>query len=172
LLLPERLEWLTAQLAEKAREQRSDKNLAKLRKTVAGLEARLARERRRLMEVSRDLLPEAEAAVRQTRDALQAAQDALRFAETADPVHELKAIVEAARAALWRLESALKGGDRCLLKEALRGVLAGVTIGAEPYQTKTGKTRHRPRIDGIRLRPGSGLDVLSVLSCSSSRSTP
>jgi len=80
--------------------------------------------------------------------------------------------VEAARKALWALETALEGGNRCLLKEALRGVLAGVKIGAEAYRTTTGRTRHRPWIDGIRLRPGSGLDTLSLLSASCSPSTP
>jgi site-specific DNA recombinase len=167
LLLPERLEWLTAQLARKAREQRSQGNLARLGKAVERLAARLDRERRRLMEVSRDMVAEAEAAIRHTRAELEAAQKALRDAETADPVRELKITVEAARKALWLLETALEGGNRCLLKEALRGVLSGVVIGAEPYRTKTGRTRRRPRIDGISLRPGSGLDTLSLLSASS-----
>jgi site-specific DNA recombinase len=172
LLLPERLEWLTKRLAEKAREQRSEDNLARLRRAAERLATRLGRERRRLMEVSRDMVSEAEAAIRQTRAELGAAQKALRDTETADPVRELKITAEAARKALWLLETALEGDNRCLLKEALRGVLAGVKIGGEPYRTKTGRTRRRPRIDGISLRPGSGLDTLSLLSASSWASTP
>jgi site-specific DNA recombinase len=172
LLLPERLEWLTKKLAEKAREQRAEGSLDRMRKAVDKLNARLARERVRLMEVSKDLLPDAEAALRATRAELEAAERALRDAETADPVRDLQVTAEAARKALWSLETALEGENRCLLKEALRGVLAGVVIGAEPYPTTTGKTRHRARIDGIRLRPGSGLDILSMLSQSSWASTP
>jgi len=83
----------------------------------------------------------------------------------------MKITVEAARKALWLLETALEGNNRCLLKEALRGILAAVKLGPEPYQTTTERTRHRPRIDGIRVRPGSGLDVLPLLSCSYSAST-
>jgi site-specific DNA recombinase len=171
LLLPEKLEWVTAQLQKKAREERSEGNLARLKKAAERLAARLDRERRRLMEVSHDMVGEAEAAIRQTRAELEAAQKALRDAETADPVRDLKITAEAARKALWLLESALEGDNRCLLKESLRGVLAGVVIGSEPYQTRTGRTRRRPRIDGISLRPGSGLDTLSLLSASSSAST-
>ena len=163
LLLPERLGWLTKRLAEQAREQRGEENLKRLAKAVERLKARLARERSRLMEVSKDMIPEAEAAIRATRAELEAAEKALREAQTADPVRDLKVTAEAARKALWSLETAMEGDNRCLLKEALRGILAGVVIGAEPYQTKTGKTWHRARIDGIRLRPGSGLDVLSEL---------
>jgi DNA invertase Pin-like site-specific DNA recombinase len=163
LLLPERLEWLTKRLAEQAREQRGQDNLKHLGKAVERLNARLARERSRLMEVSKDMIPEAEAAIRATRAELEAAEKALREAQTADPVRDLKITAEAARKALWSLETALEGENRCLLKEALRDILAGVVIGAEPYQTTTGKTWHRARIDGIRLRPGSGLDVLSDL---------
>lgn len=172
LLLPERLERLTQKLREKVREQRSSSNLERLRKTVDRLEARLTKERRRLMEVSKDMIPEAEAAIRKTRAELEAAGKSLRDAETADPVQELKITVDSARKALCLLETALEGENRCLLKEALRGILAGVLIGAEPYQTTTGKTRHRARIDGIRLRPGSGLDELSMLSQSCWVSTP
>jgi site-specific DNA recombinase len=167
LLLPERLESLTKRLAEKAREQRSEGGLDRLRKAVDRLKGRLSRERTRLMEVSKDMIPDAEAAIRTTRGELEAAEKALREAETADPVRDLEITAEAARKALWTLETALEGENRCLLKEALRGILAGVIIGAEPYQTTTGKTRHRARIDGIRLRPGSGLDILSMLSQSS-----
>src|SRR5262249_51208162 len=145
--------------------------MARMRKAVGQLEAKLARCRGRLVEVSKDLVGEVEAQLRQTREELEAARKALRDAETADPVRDLKMTAEAARDALWRLESALEGGDRCLLKEALRGILAGVVIGAAPYRTTTGKARHRPRIDGIRLRPGSGLDSLSMLSSSSWAST-
>jgi site-specific DNA recombinase len=181
LLLPERLEWLTKRLAEQAREQRGEENLKRLDKTVERLKTRLSRERSRLMEVSKDMIPEAEAAIRATRVELEAAEKALREAQTADPVRDLKITAEAARKALWSLETAMEGDNRCLLKEALRGILAGVVIGAEPYQTKprrrrkrlptgetvftrgTPKTWHRARIDGIRLRPGSGLDVLSEL---------
>jgi hypothetical protein len=79
---------------------------------------------------------------------------------------------EAARKALWLLESALEGDDRCLLKEALRGILARMTVGGDPYPTTTGRTRHRARRDGISLRPGSGLDTLSLRSASSLASTP
>jgi hypothetical protein len=172
LLLPERLAQLTRDLREKAKEQRSEGNLARLRKAVDRLEARLARERRRLMEVSKDLLADAEAALRATRTELEAARQALADAETADPVRDLKVTAEAAREALWSLETALEGDNRCLLKEALRGILAGIVVGAEPYPTTTGKTRHRPRVDGIRLRPGSGLDSLSLLSSSCLASTP
>jgi site-specific DNA recombinase len=163
LLLPERLEWLTKRLAEQAREQRSEESVKRLAKAVERLNARLARERSRLMEVSKDMIPEAEAAIRMTRAELEAAEKALREAQTADPVRDLKITAEAARKALWSLETAMEGDNRCLLKEALRGILAGVVIGAEPHQTSTGRTRHRARIDGIRLRPGSGLDVLSEL---------
>jgi DNA invertase Pin-like site-specific DNA recombinase len=163
LLLPERLEWLTKRLAEQAREQRSQDGLKRMGKAVERLKARLDRERSRLMEVSKDLLPQAEAALRKTLAELGDAEKALREAQTADPVRDLKITAEAARQALWSLETALEGENRCLLKEALRGILAGVVIGAEPYQTTTGKTWHRARIDGIRLRPGSGLDVLSDL---------
>jgi site-specific DNA recombinase len=172
LLVPERLERLTEQLREKAKQARSENNLARLQRTVDRLAARLDRERRRLMEVSRDVLADAEAAIRKTRAELEAAQKALRDAETADPVRDLKITAEASRKALWLLETALEGDNRCLLKEALRGILAGVVIGSEPYQTLTGKTRHRPRLDGIRLRPGSGIDVLSLLSASCLASTP
>src|SRR5262249_45084550 len=164
LLLPERLEWLAAHLEEKAREQRSDKAMARLQKTVAQLETQMAKCRGRRVEGRRGMVGEVEAELRQTREALDAARKALRNAETADPARDLKITAEAARAALWRLESALEGGNRCLLKEALRGILAGVVIGADPYPTTTGKTRHRPCIEGIRLRPGSGLDSLSMLS--------
>lgn len=118
------------------------------------------------------MIPEVEAAIRKTREELEAAGKALRDAETADPVRELKITTEATRNALWQLETALEGGDRCLLKEALRGILSGVIVGPEPYLTKTGRTRHRLRIDGIRLRPGSGLDTLSILDAFSSPSTP
>jgi site-specific DNA recombinase len=163
LLLPERLEWLTKRLTEQAREQRGEDNLKRLAKAVERLKARLARERSRLMEVSKDMIPEAEAAIRTTRAELEAAEKALRKAETADPVRDLKITAEAARKALWSLETAMEGENRCLLKEALRDILAGVVIGAEPYQTSTGRTWYRARIDGIRLRPGSGLDVLSDL---------
>jgi site-specific DNA recombinase len=172
LLLPERLEWLTQQLAVRAAEQRSEDNLQRLRQTVDRLRARLARERVRLMEVSKDLLGKAEVALRATRTELAAAEKALHDAETADPVRELQITAEAAQKALWSLETALQGENRCLLKEALRGILAGVIIGAEPYPTTTGKTRHPARIDGIRLRPGSGLDTLSMLAQSSWVSTP
>jgi site-specific DNA recombinase len=169
LLLPGRLEWLTKQLAQQAREQRGEENLKRLGKAVDRLNARLARERSRLMEVSKDMIPEAEAAIRATRAELEAAEKALREAQTADPVRGLKITAEAARKALWSLETAMEGENRCLLKEALRDILAGVVIGAEPYQTSTGKTRYRARIDGIRLRPGSGLDVLSDLERCSRR---
>jgi site-specific DNA recombinase len=170
LLLPERLEWLTKRLTEQAREQRGEENLRKLGRVVERLTARLDRERRRLMEVAKDLLPDAEAAVRKTKAELEAAQKSLREAQTADPVRDLKVTAEAARKALWSLESALEGENRCLIKEALRGIIASVTIGAEPYQTRTDKTRYRARIDGIALRPGSGLDVLSELDrCRSTR---
>jgi site-specific DNA recombinase len=172
LLLPERLEWLAGQLAEKARVQRRDGTLDRMRKEQATLEGKLSRYRLRLVEVSKDMVPEVEAQIRATRQALEAAQKAVRDAETADPVRELKITAEAAQKALWLLESALEGDNRCLLKEALRGVLAGVTIGADPYLTATGRTRHRARLDGISLRPGSGLDTLSLLSASSSASTP
>jgi hypothetical protein len=167
LLLPERLEWLRQQLEQKTREQRSDVNLTRLRKTVAALETKLARCRSRLVDVSKDMVPEVEAQIRTTRGLLETAQNELHAAETADPVKELKVTADAARNALYNLETALGGDNRCLLKEALRGILSGVVIGAEPYETTTGKTRHRPRIDGIRLRPGSGLDTLSMLSASS-----
>jgi hypothetical protein len=163
LLLPERLEWLQGQLEERCRHQRTDGNLARLRKAVAAREAKLARDRSRMMECSRDLLPEAEAEVRATRAALEAARKELHEAETADPVRELKVTIDAAREALWRLESALEGDDRPLLVEALRCVLSRVIIAAEAYQTTTRKTRHRPKIGGIRLRPGSGLDILADL---------
>jgi site-specific DNA recombinase len=163
LLLPERLEWLTKRLAEQAREQRGEDNLKRLGKAVERLKARLARERSRLMEVSKDMIPEAEAAIRATRTELEVAEKALRDAETADPVRDLKITAEAARKALWSLETAMEGENRCLLKEALRDIVAGVVIGAEPHQTSTGRTWYRARIDGIRLRPGSGLDVLSDL---------
>jgi site-specific DNA recombinase len=172
LLLPDRLEWLREQLEKKAKEQRSDGSLARLRKAVSTLEAKLARCRSRLVDVSKDMVPEVEAQIRATREQLEAARNELHAAETADPVKELKVTVDAAREALYRLETALEGDNRCLLKEALRGVLSAVVIGAEPYQTTTGKTRHRARIDGIRLRPGSGLDTLSMLSSCSSASTP
>jgi hypothetical protein len=168
--LPERLEWLRQQLEQKTREQRSDVNLTRLRKTVATLETKLARCRSRLVEVSKDMLPEVETQIRAIREQLKIAQDELHAAETADPVKELKVTANAARNALYSLETALEGDNRCLLKEALRGILSGVVIGAEPYETKTGKTRHQPRIDGIRLRPGSGLDTLSILSSCSSAS--
>jgi hypothetical protein len=171
LLLPDRLEWLREQLEKKAREQRSDDSLTRLRKAVAALETKLARCRTRLVEVSKDMVPEIEAQIRTLRGQLEAAQKDLHSAETADPVRELKVTVDAAREALYRLETALEGDNRCLLKEALRGILSGVVIGAEPYQTKTAKTRHRARIDGIRLRPGSGLDTLSMLSAFSWVST-
>src|SRR5262249_50712760 len=85
--------------------------------------------------VSKDPLPEVEAQLREARQALEAARQALREAETADPVRELKTTAETARKALWALETALEGDDRCLLKESLRGVLAGVKVGADPYQT-------------------------------------
>jgi hypothetical protein len=172
LLLPERLEWLTGELARKAREQRSDGNLARLRKEQAALKGKLKRYRERLVEVSKDMIPEVEAQIRTTRKALETCQKTLQAVETADPVRELKITAEAAQKALWALESALAGDNRCLLTEALRGILAGVKIGAEPYQTTTGKTRHRARLDGISLRPGSGLEVLSMLSSSSSALTP
>jgi hypothetical protein len=166
LLLPDRLDWLRGQLEEQARAQRSDGSLARLRKAVAGLEGKLARARARLVEVSRDMVPEVEAQIRTLRGQLDAAKKALDDAETADPVRALKVTAAAAREALANLETALVGDNRCLLKEALAGILAGVVIGAEPYPTTTGKTRHRPRIEGIRLRPGSGLDTLSMLSSS------
>jgi site-specific DNA recombinase len=172
LLLPDRLEWLRGELEKKAREQRQGGGLARLKKAVGTLEAKLARCRARLVEVSKDMVPEVEAHTRTTRDQLEAARKELRAAETADPARELKITADAARAALYRLETALSGDDRCLLKEALRGILSGVVIGAEPYRTTTGKVRHRPRIDGIRLRPGSGLDTLSMLSSCCSASTP
>jgi hypothetical protein len=172
LLLPERLEWLTRQLAEKARLARRDGTLDRLRKEEAALEGKLARYRLRLVEVSRDMVPEVEAQIRASREALDACRKAALDIETADPVRELKVTAEAARKALWLLESALEGEDRCLLKEALRGVLAGVTVGGEPYTTTTGRTRHRARLDGISLRPGSGLDTLSLLSASSWALTP
>jgi site-specific DNA recombinase len=171
LLLPDRLEWLRDQLEKRAKEQRSDGSLTRLRKAVATLEAKLARCRSRLVDVSKDMVPEVEAQIRATREQLEAARNELHAAETADPVKELKVTVDAAREALYRLETALEGDNRCLLKEALRGILSGVVIGAEPYQTTTGKTRHRARIDGICLRPGSGLDTLSMLSSCSSAST-
>jgi site-specific DNA recombinase len=164
LLLPDRLEWLRDQLEQRAKEQRSEGSLAGMRKAAAALEAKLARCRSRLVDVSKDMVPEVEAQIRATRERLESARKELDAAQTADPVKELKVTVDAARAALYRLETALEGDDRCLLKEALRGILSGVVIGAEPYQTTTGKTRHRARIDGIRLRPGSGLDTLSMLS--------
>jgi site-specific DNA recombinase len=190
LLLPERLAWLTKRLAEQAREQRGEDNLKRLGKSVERLNVRLARERSRLMEVSKDMIPEAEAAIRTTRAELEAAEKALREAQTADPVRDLKITAEAARKALWSLETAMEGESRCLLKEALRDILAGVVIGAEPYQTKATRTRrrlptgkvvsvpttpktwHRARIDGIRLRPGSGLDVLSDLARCPGASAP
>src|SRR5262249_50460242 len=78
---------------------------------------------------------------------------------------------ETARQALGRLGEAIDGDDRCLLKKALRGILAGVKTGAEPYPTTTGKTRHRVRIAGMILRPGSGQDMLSLLSSSYLAST-
>jgi site-specific DNA recombinase len=171
LLLPDRLEWLREQLEKRAKEQRSDGSLARMRKVASTLEAKLARCRSRLVDVSRDMVPEVEAQIRATREQLEAAQKELHAAETADPVKELKVTVDAAREALYRLETALEGDDRCLLKEALRGVLSAVVIGAGPYHTTTGKTRHRARIDGIRLRPGSGLDTLSMLSSCSPAST-
>ena len=115
------------------------------------------------------MIPEVEALIRATRVELEAAEKALRDAQTADPVRDLKVTAEADRKALWSLETAMEGDSRCLLKEALRGILAGVVIGAEPYQTSTGKTWYRARIDGIRLRPGSGLDVLSDLERCSRR---
>jgi hypothetical protein len=163
LLLADRLDWLTQRLNEHARQQKAEDNLSRLRKDVAALEAKRDRCRARLVEVSRDMVPEVEEQLRQTRAALEAAQQALRNAEDADPVRDLKFTVEAARKALWRLEEALEGGDRSLLAEALRGVLARVVIGHEEYQTTTDKTRRRPVVQEIVLRPGSGLDTLAEL---------
>jgi site-specific DNA recombinase len=172
LLLPDRLEWLREQLERRAKERRADGSLTRLRKAVGTLEAKLSRCRERLVEVSKDMVPEVEAQIRATREQLEATQGELRAAATADPARELKVTADAAREALSRLETALEGDNRCLLKEALRGILSGVVIGAEPYRTTTGKARHRARIDGIRLRPGSGRDTLSMLSSCCSASTP
>jgi hypothetical protein len=157
---------------KKGRQRRSDGHLARLRKAVSGHEAKLARARGRLVEVSKDMVPEVEAQVRGIRQSLEEAKKALRDAETADSVRELKVTAEAARRALWRLEEALQGGDRCLLKEALRGIVSKVVIGPAPYLTPTGKTRRRARIEGIRLRPGSGPGTLPMPSVSSWQSTP
>src|SRR5262249_17513337 len=78
----------------------------------------------RLVEVSKDMVPEVEAQIRRTREELEGTRAALDAAESADPVRDLQVTVEAARGALWRLETALEGEDRCLLREALRGVLS------------------------------------------------
>lgn len=166
LLLPERLEWLRGELQARARARQADSSLARMRKAVAALEGTRARCRKRLVEASADMLPEVEAQIRQVRGQLDAARQSLHDVETADPVRDLAVTVGAAQKALWSLERALEGDNRCRLKEALAGILSAVLIEAEPHSTKTGKTRHRPRIQGIRLRPGSGLDVLSILSTS------
>ena len=86
LLVPERLEWLTEQMEEKARGQRCGKNLARLRQAVKALEGKLSRCRARLVEVSRAMLPEVEAQTRATREQLDAARKVLHDAESADPV--------------------------------------------------------------------------------------
>jgi hypothetical protein len=139
-------------------------SLARMRKAVAALEAKLARYRARLVEVSRDMVPEVETQIRAARVQWEAASKELRDAETADPTRELKVTAEAARAWLLRLETALEENNRCQLKEALAGILTGVIVEAEPYPTLTGKTRHRPRLARTHVRPGSGLDTLSMLS--------
>jgi hypothetical protein len=84
--LPERLEWLTVRLREKARDERSDKNLDRLRMAVVALEGKMSRCRSRPVEVRKDMVPEVEAQIRQTRQAPEAARKALQDAETADPV--------------------------------------------------------------------------------------
>src|SRR5262249_22470204 len=109
LLLPERLEWLTKKLAEKSRQERSAGELARLRQAVATLERKATRCRARLVEVSRDMIGEVEAQLRKTRAELEAAQAALRDALASDPVRDLKVTAEAARKALWALETALEG---------------------------------------------------------------
>jgi DNA invertase Pin-like site-specific DNA recombinase len=164
LLDPERLDWLQGQLEARTREQRSDKNLGRLKADAARLEGRLSKARARLVEVSRDMVPEVEDDIRETRAALEAARKALAEAEAANPVADLKVTVDVARKALWAIESAMEGDNRPLLREALRGLLSKVVIDPEPYQTTTGKTRHRPaERPHVWLRPGSGLDLLANL---------
>ena len=127
-------------------------------------EARLAKARGRLIEVSKDMVPEVEDEIRETRAALDAAKKAQTDAETADPVRDFAITVEAAGKALWALESAIESDNRLLLKDALHGIVSKVVIDPEPYQTTTGKTRHRPpEHPHVWLRPGSGLDLLADL---------
>jgi hypothetical protein len=142
--------------------QRSDSGLALLRKNVATLTAKLKKCQARLVEVDKDMLEDVQDQLRSTRDALASAQHQLRAVETADPIREMEVTVNRGRASLWHLEQAIECGDRAQQADALRTIIAHVVIEPVPNGVlRSGRMRFLPKLGGIALRPGSGLDVLA-----------
>jgi hypothetical protein len=125
---PGHLQELRERVAEIEAAQRSESNLGALRRQVTDLEAQIRQGNERLLILPEDRLPGATAALRAWEADLAKARAELQRVETASPVRDLEARIEAAERALWSLHDALQAEDVPLLRELFRELIERVEL--------------------------------------------
>ena len=158
---PRNVNRLREALHRQVSKQTNRTSAGRIKKQLAGIEAKLAKAERRLVEVDHDLLDVVQRQVRQLRNQKQETEAALKAAET--PQNRLliegERKVEAALGRLGRLRETVEKADPAKVREFLREAVERVEVWSERRQHGR-QVRYRLRRGAIYLR-GEFLENLS-----------
>jgi site-specific DNA recombinase len=142
---------LREEIAALEAEERSDENIARLRKVAADLAAKIDQGNERLVILPPDRVPGVVVQLRKWEQDQKAVLAELGRLEKESPVKDLEQSIEDAEAILWKLQEALTEDDRPLLRQLFRDMISRVEL-CWNHEKASGKTWCRLKGGTIWMR--------------------